>query len=45
MTRRSGAPGGVVEAVVARCQLADPEVAFEPSPNLRIPSSLEVVRR
>lgn len=37
--------GGVVEVVLARCRLADPHVALEPSPNLRIPSRLEVARR
>jgi cytochrome P450 len=37
--------GGVVEVVLAGCQLADPHVALEPSPNLRIPSRLEVARR
>lgn len=37
--------GGVVEVVLARCQLADPHVTLEPPPNLRIPSRLEVARR
>jgi cytochrome P450 len=37
--------GGVVQTVLDRCRLADPQVAFEPSPNLRIPSRLEVACR
>jgi len=37
--------GGVVEVVLARCRLTDPHVTLEPSPNLRIPSRLEVARR
>ena len=36
---------GVVQTVLARCRLANPEVAFDPSPNLRIPSRLEVTCR
>lgn len=36
---------GVVDAVLTRCELARGEVAYMPSPNLRVPNRLEVTVR
>ena len=33
---------GVVEAVLTRCDAASTEIAYEPSPNLRVPAALPV---
>lgn len=36
---------GSLEAIVERCELADPDVPIRPSPNLSVPLRLEVTRR
>jgi len=36
---------GALEAIIERCELADPDVPIRPSPNLSVPLRLDVARR